>query len=282
MDLHDMSHRIRDVWDGGTWRLERVWSWLPDVVKDRIRARKIRLNDNVLDGVRWSGHVSSQYSTSSGYVWIVQQRGMVPTEHELSWRWIWKLDVPLKCNLLVWLCGHDALPTNACRFRRGMTDSDECVLCHSHSETALHCLRDCSLARGIWQRAGFDVDGALFRVDSLWNWLRGLLIDASPTAMATLWWIWRVWNGVCLESFRVPDHMIENNIVVMAADILRALVPVSDTPRRQPRLVKWLPSLVEGIVLNVDGSVCGSLAEGGSGVASEIPWVLGKGGFMAS
>lgn len=279
MDLHDMSQRIKDVWDGGTWRLERVWSWLPELVKARIRTTSVRLNERVPDGVRWSGHVSGQYSTSSGYAWIMQQRGMDTSDHDMSWTWIWKLGLPLKCIVLVWLGVHDSLPTNSCRFRRGMADSEVCALCNSHPETALHCLRDCLQARGIWQRAGFDVNGTLFQEGSVWRWLRGLLVDASPTAMATLWWIWRSRNSVCLEGTRIPDLMIASNIAIMAEDISRAFARQLDAPHRAPQLVRWLLRVADDIILNVDGSVCGSPSRGGFGGCYRTSQGEWKGGF---
>lgn len=111
------------------------------------------------------------------------------------------------------------------------------------------------------------------------QWLRGLLVDADPTAMATLWWIWRVRNSVCLEGIRIPDQRIEMNIVVMAADILRAFASPQDAPRRLPRLVKWLPRITDDIIVNVDGSVCGSPSRGGFGGCYRNSLGEWKGGF---
>lgn len=69
------------------------------------------------------------------------------------------------------------------------------------------------------------------------------------------------------------------NIVVMAADILRAFASPQDAPRRLPRLVKWLPRIADGIIVNVDGSVCGSPSRGGFGGCYRNSLGEWKGGF---
>lgn len=92
---------------------------------------------------------------------------------------------------------------------------------------------------------GFDVNGLLFREGNPWIWLRDLLSNASPTAMATLWCVWRARNAVCLEDIHLPIQLLSSNIVVMASDISKAFAAPLASPPRKPRLVKWLPRLAD-------------------------------------
>lgn len=89
----------------------------------------MRKNSQVPDGIRWTGHITGEYLTATGYAWLINQRliyvpyGSSPSS---NFFWIWQLKIPLKCVLLVWY----VLPTSACRFRRGMVASAVCVLCN--------------------------------------------------------------------------------------------------------------------------------------------------------
>lgn len=164
-----------------------------------------------------------------------------------------------------------------------MHTSGECVVCHGHVETVLHCLRDCMQARRIWQRMGFNVAGAPFMVFDLREWLRELLQDSNPLAVATIWWLWRARNLWCIEGRAMTDQMLKWNIAAMADDISRFFATAVDMTPAPPRVVKWTVELADCVVLNVDGSVRGDPLRGGFGGCfrtSHGQWMSGFYGFL--
>lgn len=188
--------------------------------------------------------------------------------------------MPLKCTVFIWLIFQDALPTNACRFHRGMVEDPTCGVCSANEDTTLHCLRECSLARAIWRRMGFDTEGDSFSILDVKDWLRALIFISDPLAIATLWWVWRARCIWCLEHKMLPVQVISANIDAMRHDLVKAFVPAIDAPRPPPRLVKWEPILDYGVVLNVDGSVRGVPSRGGFGGCFRSIQGQWQGGFF--
>ncbi|XP_057438018.1 uncharacterized protein LOC130730125 [Lotus japonicus] len=173
--------------------------------------------------------------------------------------------IPQKCILLIWLASHDALPTNECRFKRCLTPSSECVLCHDGDETVLHCLRDCRVAKELWNRVGFAAANPLFLVQDQHVWLRELLGDSDPLASAAIWWIWRVRYHFCLENTLMNHFVVASSITNMARDIQSCFGISNAGPSSSLRLVRWHPRNHGRLVLNVDGSVRDNPSRGGFG-----------------
>lgn len=282
---HDVGLRIQDVWDGERWRLERLWSALPANMVQFLNEHPVHINSHVSDGYRWAGHATGDYSTKSGYDWIVSQRllaGDGVLNLHASWSWLWKLKVPLKFVFLLWQAMHDSLPTNVCRMQRGLAASAACVLCNNGDETVLHCLRDCTVASSIWTRVGFNCTTPLFLMQDHRVWFRALLADSNPLATATLWWIWRMRCIFCMENVMLSQHVMVTNISSMAADLWRCFREASSVPQPPPRLVSWVPRGVDSFMINVDGSVRGIPSRGGFGGcfrSSLGQWIGGFYGF---
>ena len=63
---------------------------------------------------------------------------------------MWNLEAPKRIRMFMWLVLNDAFLTNHVRMRRGMTVFYTCAVCNHHSETVLHTLKDCDLAKSLW------------------------------------------------------------------------------------------------------------------------------------
>lgn len=63
---------------------------------------------------------------------------------------IWKLKIPEKLRVHMWLSSWDSLMTNRLRAIPGLPDTDACSRCDCHAETILHPLRDCYKAQDMW------------------------------------------------------------------------------------------------------------------------------------
>ncbi|XP_057422473.1 uncharacterized protein LOC130716276 [Lotus japonicus] len=282
VNYHDTEARIKDVWDGDRWRLDRLWTVLPDDLTARVNMFPARVNSHVPDGIRWTGHVSGEYSTSTGYNWIISQRmavdGVLPGTHS-SWSWIWRLKIPLKCMMLIWLALQDALPTNFWRFKRGMASSAACVRCNGGEETVLHCLRDCPAAWRVWILMGFDTSDTRFYNMDCQRWLRDLMYGSSSMAVATLWWIWRARNAFCMENLTLNDQFLGSHIAVMGDEISRWIANSESGSSSSPHLVRWQPRDPNCLVINVDGSVRGDPCKGGFGGCFRSGFGQWHGGF---
>lgn len=64
---YDIDHRIRDLWDGNRWKLEQLWTLLPSHLVQTINAHHLRLNPHVADSIRWTGHITGNYTAKAGY-----------------------------------------------------------------------------------------------------------------------------------------------------------------------------------------------------------------------
>ncbi|XP_019166605.1 PREDICTED: uncharacterized protein LOC109162339 [Ipomoea nil] len=72
-------------------------------------------------------------------------------EDDSIWKSIWKLKVPRRINSFVWLLKHKTLMTNAERKHHGFIVNGRCTSCYMHEEDILHCLRDCAVAKELWE-----------------------------------------------------------------------------------------------------------------------------------
>ncbi|XLR25192.1 hypothetical protein HN51_071701 [Arachis hypogaea] len=67
-----------------------------------------------------------------------------------NWKWLWEIFIPKKVIFFFWLALHDAIPTNVFCHKRDLAVSDLCNKCGNEPESVLHCLRDCSTVRDVW------------------------------------------------------------------------------------------------------------------------------------
>lgn len=66
------------------------------------------------------------------------------------WGRIWKLRIPNKIKVFAWRVGLNILPTWDNLYRRKIMDDNTCELCRSDSESGIHALWECDIARDIW------------------------------------------------------------------------------------------------------------------------------------
>lgn len=71
--ISDTQIRLRDVWEDGVWRLDKLVRMIPDNVKHAITSMTVppRPNDNVPDCWAWIGTNDGIYKASAGYRWLL-------------------------------------------------------------------------------------------------------------------------------------------------------------------------------------------------------------------
>ena len=99
--------------------------------------------------------------------------------------------------------------TNSNRFIQGLGDDPRCKGYLNAEENALHLLRDCKFAKGIWDGLLPTSNHDIFYTLPLKGWLNDNMNDKFAfgsnwiTIFAvTLWWIWRWRSERCFED---PD-----------------------------------------------------------------------------
>ncbi len=111
-------------------------------------------------------------------------------------RKLWKIRIPLKVKIFVWLVLRGKVRTKDNLLKRGWTGDSSCVLCLDEDETVDHLFLGCRFTRSILQ--GFLLNlSALCRsttAASLWNasCLRsGSTRDRELLGIAAVWWaVW--------------------------------------------------------------------------------------------
>ncbi|KAJ1411857.1 Ribonuclease H-like superfamily [Sesbania bispinosa] len=179
--ISDTHLHVRDLWNNGTWSLSSLATPLSEELVSGVSNIRIPLvpsEDD--DGWSWGHGTYGTYSCKEGYNWLrLQNNNSPPTR---PWCWVWQIQAPEKVRFFLWLSLHNSIPTKAILHRRGMVGDDLCLRCLAHTETVLHCLRDCTHARHVWAHMGFRVNDHLFATD-LFVWfttnIRGAYNPAS-------------------------------------------------------------------------------------------------------
>lgn len=169
IDIHDLDLKLKDVYDGNEWKLDNLYTLLPDHLKNFISGNYIYINQDVQDLHIWGASTNGSYSTKSGFSWLLQQRDNAPIEQ--AWKWIWKLPTQQNVRLFFWLAFHNSIPTLSVLHHRGISTTADCKSCQGAEETLLHCLRDCPMAKRLWQSLGFT-KAMFFQQQDTHCWLK--------------------------------------------------------------------------------------------------------------
>lgn len=83
VNIHDVDLKIRDLFYHNQWQLARLYTPLPDHIREHITNTNIFLHDQVPDKIVWERTMEGVYSSKAGYKWIIQERG--GSNHTLVW-----------------------------------------------------------------------------------------------------------------------------------------------------------------------------------------------------
>jgi hypothetical protein len=139
--------RLSEVWDGVSVKLTfrrtfsesmmQRWYELEDVVKS------VSFSDEG-DAWVWQYESKGVYSTQSLYVFI-NFKGVQPVYIPA----LWKVIVPPRIQILLWLMSNNKLLTVDNLAKRGIVKPEECQFC-CEKETIHHIFFDCVVAKKIW------------------------------------------------------------------------------------------------------------------------------------
>lgn len=247
------------------WDFRSVTQWLNLEQQGAFSSIFIASLGVVQDKRIWESSANVTYSSKEGNKWI----SSIPVSGK-QWRWVWKMHVPNKMCMFIWLAGPKRSLTNQLRQARGLHFSNLCDRCQTHKEDVRHVLRDSPRAGEVW---GWLVEQP--RMDSFFTSdLQSWILSNGNMTLAKDWHTtlvvpcWVIWCSRCKE-------VIENHIVTTGCQIRRIQGIASDCDLacnstrhevlpRAPRLVSWTPAA--GVVkINVDGSSRGNPGKAGAG-----------------
>ncbi|KAL8139061.1 hypothetical protein V2J09_005062 [Rumex salicifolius] len=89
-----------------------------------------------------------EFTTASAYGMLIKPNSLSSSQVKLYGS-IWKLHIPEKIKIFLWLCAKHKQLTSQERCRRRMSDNPNCSLCNGASESLIHLLRYCRQIRQV-------------------------------------------------------------------------------------------------------------------------------------
>ena len=182
---------------------------------------------------------------------------------------------------------HESVGVNSCLARRGMPVDPSCPLCQTEVETITHALRDCNMARAIWNQLGIHVSNTSFFTQNLRDWLtaNGKSVQKnSPTSppwnvlfFFAVWEIWRQRNNFVFKH-RSSNPSLAKGIVAIATEFSLCADRARNISSKRVRKIRWDKPERGWMKLNTYGAsnTLLGLAGGGGLIRDEAgAWVAG-------
>jgi len=275
--------RVRDFWEPLTgWDWTRLSPYLPQVILDRMSS--FDLGDEVIeDTPLWTASNTGSFTIASA---IKILRGL-DTLTGVQWNWVWKIRLPYRIQVFLWLLSHRRLLTNAERHRRKFSPDPLCGVCFEEAEDLDHLFRRCPTAQAVWQALHSCGLNSTATEATFHDWFQanfhGNHVDPQwPRKFAIiLWFLWKWRCSTCLGSMEfIPfdkgtflTHQIQRIL-----DSLDSQTPAAAGRGCSERWIHWDGPEPGWHVLNTDGASQGTVGRAGAGgvVRGERgEWIIG-------
>ena len=200
MICNEQNKSVRDVWDAETLKLTfrrnfdnkmmEQWYQLVEIAKEITF-------DGDSDALIWQLENKGVYSSSSLYH-VINFRGIQP----LFLPAVWKLVVPPKNHVFLWLFSQNKLMTRDILRKRHIIKPLDCVFC-TEQETNHHLFFDCVVARNIWsfvnlffqKNLGTNFESvARFWISNKKN------LALNVVSSTVLWCLWKYRNSMIFNN----------------------------------------------------------------------------------
>lgn len=171
---------------------------IPDRVKNNISNVQIHLDPHLQDVLVWKGNVNWDYTTKSGFSWLLSRRES--SANERIWASIWRLRAPENFKFLCGFVAHDSIPTIKLLSHKGVLSTATYQHCHMVEESFLHVVRHCIFSKYIWHTFGFNEPQFMLEMDQV-KWVHdGASGEKEPLLIAFMGLFFLAFISVCLLS----------------------------------------------------------------------------------
>ncbi|CAN1215673.1 Putative ribonuclease H protein At1g65750 [Linum perenne] len=256
----ELNNSVSDwVDDTGKWDWQRLNGCLPPLIVGQVTGMDSPHPTDGDDEMIWGPDPKGRFSIKSAYEILATTRG--PPQQN-TWKHIWRWQGPSRIKHFLWLAAHNRLLSNEERLRRHMTDRDDCHRCPSVSETSLHILRDCNLAKSVWTSLLPPDHVANFFVGDIHDWIvRGIqLFNDNLLFGVTTWILWKARNEDIFDNKRVTSDQLRLRVLHWIAGVRETMRAESHVlsevvTRRRETLLRWIPDPDQWVTVNCDCSV---------------------------
>jgi len=163
--------------------------------------------------------------------------------------WIWKINAPPKIKCFIWKCWHQSIPARAILGARGLNIAFSCPFCNDTSETILHILRDCPIARRFWNSFPSSIHANLFYGSNLSSWLQINYRSQQPSTFGIPWGVifhfrvWSLWLNCNKVIFRdgSPQKSVHFDAMTKALEFAFLGLNGKVRPLLTTIQVRWIP-----------------------------------------
>lgn len=128
--------------------LQQLWTHIPNVIKEKIKAIELNFGADRHDMIVWKGSSDGVPTTKYFFRFISQTKDQGnPNE----WQCIWKLKCPQKLHFFIWLTAHDKLITNGFHASIALDDPNHCPRYQQETENIIHPLQDYPKSNEVWE-----------------------------------------------------------------------------------------------------------------------------------
>lgn len=154
--IANVDDKVANLWRGDIgWDRVRLYHLLLQRLIEKLDIFGLDMSMKKHNGYYWNREASGKFSITSTFSLITNRASNV---QDLTWKRLWKLKVPNKMVMLLWLVQHKRLMCNAERVRKGIASDDRCSVCHKTTEDVEHVVCRCPRAKEVWRGLLQDED----------------------------------------------------------------------------------------------------------------------------
>ena len=224
----------------GNWHLQLLFD-PPENLFKLIQAIPTNINSEVDDPIAWAFTNDDNCSLRTTYNIAKGLNVLNPNTPFLSW--IWKLNVPLKFILFIWLCSYNSIPVIEVLGLRGLSLDQLCSVSNSHTKSISHMLKECPFLVSFWNQ--LDPPSGLYTSFGLLSeWLyvtckSGLVSQhhGIPWPIMFLFGLWSIWTNRNYVTYQAkqPNQHLWKDCVAKALEF-HFLTALSKPSRARARL----------------------------------------------
>ena len=264
--MKDMTGFSGWVWQGYSFSF-------PERLLLEIKATPITFSAMHSDRITWSSSPSKNFNMKEAYKLVILELDKM-YKGNFNGSWIWKVPTIPKIKCFLWQCHHHSIPVRSNLAARGMQVTPLCHFCEVSTETTVHVLRDCCVARNLWSSLLSPMSDSLFFGLHLNDWLRLNCCKMDTYSSSGIRWgilfsfgVWILWlhrNRVLFRNERVQDNLKPS---VLAKVVEFAYIGINEKLNTTHRSiqVRWTKPPLSWHKLNLDGSSIGNSGRAGGG-----------------